>query len=115
MVDLGTLVSSIPLLKPFLRFLKRTSQSINGWWRWDKSARDYELQCLSGTAYAYVRKETVKSDEPPHWLCATCFGNRRKTILQYSHFDGWSVWRCHICGMECRVAQDRWPDGKPRN
>ena len=67
---------------------------------WDVNKQDYELKSIQGTSFAYMRKESVKTSEPKHWLCQTCFHNSKKSILQrkeQSARRGWH-WACNSCG-----------------
>jgi hypothetical protein len=51
---------------------------------WDEEKVRYELKEVSSGAYAYVPRQDEASREPFHWLCATCFQDRAKSVLQYA-------------------------------
>jgi hypothetical protein len=49
---------------------------------WDAEKEKCELKAVNPGAFAYVPKPNAKPAEPNHWLCTSCFGNRKKSILQ---------------------------------
>jgi hypothetical protein len=81
---------------------------------WGAERQRYELQAVHRGAFAYVVKSDVQGTEPPHWLCAACFGNRKKSILQKggkAPNDPHSrVWKCPSCASEVMVYWSVGPD-----
>lgn len=73
----------------------------------DVEAKKYELRTLAPGSVAYALKDSAGGGEPPHHLCPTCYGERRKSILQFAkqdfHFDTLS---CPRCGTTVRVPND---------
>ncbi len=68
---------------------------------WQKEASRYELKELASGVYVYCIKETAKSSEPNHYLCAKCYNDRNKTILQRtSHSHAGVHYVCHSCSSE---------------
>jgi hypothetical protein len=58
----------------------------------------YELKNIGGGAMAYMLKADARGTEPPHWLCPTCYSQRKKSIYQYSVSSGrGSIYRCGGC------------------
>lgn len=56
----------------------------------------YKLhECTETKALVYALQPSHENGEPLHYLCATCVGNRKKTILQP---DG-HLLRCHVCDI----------------
>lgn len=49
---------------------------------WEREKQRYELKAIAPGAFAYVPKAGMENGDPPHWLCANCFENRRKSIYQ---------------------------------
>lgn len=52
---------------------------------WDTEKQRYELQqrsSLSPGVLAYRVKEAERRGEPDHWLCANCFEDAHKSVLQ---------------------------------
>lgn len=69
---------------------------------WDAEAKDYELKQIASGAFAYTRQINTNSTEPPHWLCAKCFGYHKKSILQFQAqtADKRRVYRCPECASQ---------------
>ena len=77
---------------------------------WDTKKDDYELKSIQGTAFAYAKKETVKTSEPPHWLCQPCFENHKKSVLQSARYTNpCRMWACPVCNAEIRVPHSIKP------
>lgn len=49
---------------------------------WKQEAQKYELINLEGGSCVYMLKLDMRECQPPHWLCAHCFDNGQKGILQ---------------------------------
>jgi hypothetical protein len=49
---------------------------------WEAEKQRYELKDVGAGSLAYVVKETMRSGEPPHQICAACYQHGRKSILQ---------------------------------
>ena len=67
---------------------------------WETEKQRYELKDVGHGVFAYMNKPAVRGEEPPHWLCPTCFENGKKSHLQFSTqiSGGGSVYRCAGCG-----------------
>ncbi|MBV9044643.1 MAG: DUF2752 domain-containing protein [Alphaproteobacteria bacterium] len=49
---------------------------------WHGERDNYDLKQIDGAAVAYMLKRDKRGSEPPHWLCAHCFENGKKSFLQ---------------------------------
>ena len=49
---------------------------------WDTEKRRYQMRDYGGGTIAYELKAEMASGEPPHRLCAACYQNRKKGLLQ---------------------------------
>lgn len=80
---------------------------------WGAEKQAYTLTPVASGAFAYTRKPDAQPAEPPHWLCAKCFGNSHKSILQYAgrtldkHY---SIHTCHTCGGKIQTPWSVTPD-----
>ncbi len=68
---------------------------------WESESQRYQLTKLALGAYAFTLKPGMENAEPPHYLCATCMNQRKKSILQPS---GNTFLRCSLCGEEIQIA-----------
>jgi hypothetical protein len=79
---------------------------------WNTEKENYELKSVYIGAFAYLPKPNLANAEPPHWLCATCYQNGKKSLLQYHGRDAGdhrtSLYRCQRkeCGSTIRVPWD---------
>ncbi len=65
----------------------------------------YKLYEFAETkALVYALQPGMENDEPLHYLCATCVGDRKKTILQPDADPKFLV--CHRCGNKIKVRND---------
>jgi transcriptional regulator with GAF, ATPase, and Fis domain len=65
----------------------------------------YKLHEFAETkALVYALQPSHENGEPLHYLCATCLGNRKKTILQP---DG-HLLRCHICDISLAARNPQY-------
>jgi hypothetical protein len=79
---------------------------------WEAEKQRYELKEIEPGAVAYVPKESMRDNEPIHWLCAQCYNNNKKGFLQSHHGDAsFTYYKCQGCGGEIRV---RKPPSPPR-
>jgi hypothetical protein len=66
---------------------------------WDSEKQKYELKGVGQGVFAYMPKSAARGDQPPHWLCPTCFESGKKAYFQFSTrmSAGGSVYRCKGC------------------
>jgi uncharacterized protein with NAD-binding domain and iron-sulfur cluster len=77
---------------------------------WEKEKQRYQLQAVHKDTFAYVLKPEAANNEPPHWLCANCFVQNRKSILQLtSESSGQRTYLCHSCKNQIQVGEWRPP------
>jgi Zn finger protein HypA/HybF involved in hydrogenase expression len=82
---------------------------------WDTEKEKYQLKSVSRGAFAYVPKHGMETGEPAHWLCANCYQNRKKSLLQYFSAPSGSVdfdkhiWACGACKSQIKVSYNVSP------
>lgn len=68
---------------------------------WSSERERYELVNIRGGSFAYMLKQHAAGDEPAHWLCANCFNDGRKSILQRKgrprQGSGEEAYACDTC------------------
>lgn len=68
---------------------------------WEAQKQRYELKHIppSTQTLAYALKPEMQGAEPPHWICATCYENGKRSILQPEtrHPGRVYVMICHTC------------------
>lgn len=79
-----------------LRKLKEELEKTKGW-ELEKSRYRLFQGSSGGVVYA-VRQSCQKENEPPHYLCANCFEQGRKSILNnHTGSTGFNNWLCPVC------------------
>lgn len=69
---------------------------------WDREAERYELCSIIMGFSTYRLKPGVEQGEPTHYLCAHCYSERKKSILQFSIPAGYS------CHAECPRCMNKF-------
>jgi hypothetical protein len=86
---------------------------------WEAEKEQYELkEVCDGVSFAYVLKPEAQGTKPPHWLCANCYNNNKKSILQIGEkkmdpagrLPGWD---CPSCKATIFVRYDIRPGKGP--
>jgi hypothetical protein len=79
---------------------------------WDTEKQRYKLTELGARFVAYMLKEGMENGEPPHHLCAQCYSDNLKTILQSEdRVPGrCKVLHCHRCGSDLYLSGSPNPE-----
>ncbi|MDP2808678.1 MAG: hypothetical protein Q8O34_00850 [Rhodocyclaceae bacterium] len=54
---------------------------------WATEAARYRLLAVGDHAHAYALKPEAAGEEPPHYLCQSCYQDQKKLILQFSGYE----------------------------
>ena len=101
---------------------RELAQKIMEFEKWSETETQYELKEIAAGVFVYSYKRTVKPSEPIHWLCAKCYNERKKSILQRrKHLPDGIHYLCNNCNSNFidhsnpLVLQDDYPedDGIP--
>ncbi len=100
------------LLKQEATELNAKFEKLAAWFQSEQPK--YQLLALADNALVYTLKPDQQTAQPIHYLCANCFTNQQKSILQA---DGYvSVERklsCHICNAYV-LYRDKRDDFSPQ-
>jgi hypothetical protein len=74
--------------------------------QWEEISLRYRLERVGTVlfSFVYVLDSTQPSAEPPHWLCAHCFEQKKKSILQYA---GMNKYQCPSCKTDFAISGHR--------
>ena len=80
--------------------IKALEKEIEALKDWGAERLNYELKCPEPGVNVFMPKPAARGDQPPHWLCPTCYGNGVKSFLQFqgSGKDMFSTYKCGTCG-----------------
>ena len=84
---------------------------------WDAEKERYELTKVGDdAALAYTLKEGMESSEPSHQLCANCYSDGKKSILQKEirHNGRSHLLICHRCKAEIYTFGENPTGAKPK-
>jgi hypothetical protein len=83
---------------------------------WDAEKQRYELYRIVTGSTTYALTQGGAKSEPPHWICASCYEDRKRSILQYAGPAGKTVttsklgeWQCPRCHFSIRVPHSISP------
>ena len=66
--------------------------------KWVEEKAKYKLTEISPGVFVFLSKEVDRSITPSHWLCAHCYENRQKSILQlHNHSAAGKTFKCPSC------------------
>jgi hypothetical protein len=68
---------------------------------WEREAERYELTAIASEVFAHCLKPGMEQGEPPHYLCANCYGDHKKSILQSDNSDG-KMARTNLVCLRCK-------------
>jgi hypothetical protein len=83
---------------------------------WETEKPKYELKQLArgGASFAYAIKPDAQGTEPFHCICAACYQNSKKSIIQLKTMvimgSSEQVLACPVCQTE--VHSEGWPPPK---
>jgi hypothetical protein len=67
--------------------------------KWDtEKERYYLVHAIAGGSMVYALKPESQGAATPHWICASCYPQRKKGILQRAESTyGMWMYRCPLC------------------
>lgn len=77
---------------------------------WNVEKERYELASLAPGTFAYIVKETMRRGSPPHAICANCYENGVKSVLQtFKTYAGEAHITCPRCKHEMQCGTGTFP------
>lgn len=81
---------------------------------WEREKQRYDLTEIRPGVFAYAVKDGMRGPEPAHHVCARCYEDGKKSILQMERRAGAvDVMVCHRCGSELTVDGIRRDGPRP--
>lgn len=72
--------------------------------KWEREANKYQLAEIGPAMFAYIAKTNRNPATPFHALCANCYQNRKKSVLQHSYANyGMANFECHACNSKLSI------------
>lgn len=73
---------------------------------WEREKERYPLTQMSPGVYTNALKPGMQQNEPPHCLCAQCFLNRKKSLLQLEMRNYMVSGRCQECASRIYIEPE---------
>jgi hypothetical protein len=95
-----------------LETISKLKKEVADFEAWETEKKEYKLEEVDFGAFAYVSRTDTQAPEPAHWICTTCYGNRKKSLLQNTGSANpkggpdfrKTLWKCFTCNSEIRTA-----------
>lgn len=86
--------------------VRQLEEKVRSFEKWGAEKQRYKLTDYGGGTFAYALKPEKSHGEPPHRLCATCYEQGIKSILQHKgSSSGRELVGCHNCKQEYWLGQ----------
>jgi len=77
---------------------------------WETEKQRYQLTDIGDGTFAYAIKESVSGGEPPHYICANCYEQAKKSILNRSRMpSGGDLLTCSSCNAKLIIRHGYTP------
>ena len=79
--------------------------------QWEKEKTKYVLRQLPSGGFVYALDPAQKPSDPPHWICAHCYQDHCKSILQTAGIETGErthLWVCPRCKTRI-IHHGEWP------
>lgn len=74
---------------------------------WEAEKQRYELVQLYAGSLAFSVKEAMRHNEPPHYICPSCYQQNKKSIMQgFNHAFGRRALTCPVCKLDITHSYD---------
>jgi hypothetical protein len=94
-----------------IEYVRSLEEEVASFEKWDAEKERYELKALRPSVFAYMLKPNTRGAEPPHWVCANCYGNRKISLFQWTaHMaQAYRLVQCPACKNEIAPgAEPHW-------
>jgi hypothetical protein len=90
--------------------IRQLKEEVTSLKTWDAEKQRYELVGLAPNVLAYAVKQGMRGTEPPHYICANCYANGKKSFMQqHVHGSKLDMYKCNSCGENLKVNKPSSP------
>ena len=80
---------------------------------WDAQKDRYQLTDAGDSNFVLILKPEMRGGEPAHYICANCYEQRKKAILQHMNTRGMGdLLSCPLCKTKTLIAHGYIPPGR---
>jgi hypothetical protein len=91
--------------------IRELEEKVRSFETWNAEKSRYEMKAPRPSVFAYMLKPTERGIEPPHWICITCYNNRKISPMQWSPYTA-QAYRKYVCSDPACKAEIA-PGGEP--
>lgn len=71
---------------------------------WDAQKKRYKLVTPYTGVTVYAMQQSMCDGEPPHYICANCFQNNKRSMLAHTtNKEGWVAIVCAVCKFSAQT------------
>jgi hypothetical protein len=87
-----------------LQSKEELSKKLREFEQWQQIESQYKLEEIHRGVYVYTTKNPEALGQPKHWLCANCWQEKKKSILQANyHHESGAKYTCPRCKTEIHM------------
>jgi len=84
---------------------RQLEQKLSEYENWEITENRYELKEIATGVFVYSKKKNSRITEPQHWVCAKCFQDRKKSILQcLNPIQVHKIFECQNCKSQINLS-----------
>jgi hypothetical protein len=107
----GCAIAAQAVQSDLLNSIRELEEKIAQLETWNTEKQRYKLTEIGHGMITYTLKDGMENGEPQHHLCASCYNQGQKSVMQTEiRFPGrCEVMVCHFCGSELYISGGRDP------
>jgi hypothetical protein len=92
----GSVLEANAAQSSLLEHVRSLEKQVTEFEKWDTEKEKYEMREIFSRSFAYAIKESARGSQPEHLICAKCYEDRKKMVLQ-------RVDASHVMCPECKT------------
>jgi Zn finger protein HypA/HybF involved in hydrogenase expression len=88
----------------FIERIRELEKQITDMKAWETEKQRYKLASPVGGSIVYALQKSMSDGEPAHYICANCYQDGKKSILQNSFGHSWTTFVCPVCKSEATTG-----------
>lgn len=89
--------------RALLETIEELKDQIRAMEAWNSEKQRYQLARPWTGAVVYALKKSASNGEPPHWICANCYNDGKKSLLNYAPTETRAERKTLVCRCKTLV------------
>jgi hypothetical protein len=89
--------------------VSQLEKQIAGFEKWQTEKARYELTDIGSGNTAYAVRKEARGSEPPHYICANCYQNDKKSMLNPTKMGAGYAFHCSACNSAFMIKSGYRP------